>query len=77
MNIVKSKIGRAGLEQICRSYLRQLPGGREIARVRVASRANPARNWFVADIEPCLPIGSEMAARAALGDLQSQYHLDE
>lgn len=39
--------------------------------------ANPARNWFVAEIEPCLPIASELAARAALSELQSQFYLDE
>jgi len=75
--MTKSKIGRAGLEQICAHYLRQLPDGRGIARVRIAPRANAARNWFVAEIEPCLPIASEMAARAALADLQSQFILDE
>jgi len=77
MNITKSKIDKAGLEQICALYLRQLPDGRRIERVRIASRAHPARNWFVSEIEPCLPIASEMAARAALVDLQSQFDLDE
>jgi len=73
----KSKICKAGLEQICRLYLRQLPNGRGIERVRIAGRANPARNWFVADIGPCLPIGSELAARAALVDLQGQFSLED
>ena len=73
----KSKIGKAGLEQICRLYLRQLPNGRGIERVHVAARANPARNWFVAEIEPCLPIASELAARTALSELQNQFYLDE
>jgi hypothetical protein len=77
VNITKDKIDRGGLEQICALYLRRLSNGRRIERVRIASRANPARNWFVTEIEPCLPIASEMAARAALADLQSQFDLDE
>ncbi len=77
MSMAKSKIGKAGLEQICALYLRQLPDGRTIERVRIAARANPVRNWFVAEIQPSLPIASELAARAALCELQSEYYLVE
>ena len=59
MSMEKSKIGKAGLEHICALYLRQRPDGRAIERVRIAARANPVRNWFVAEIEPSLPIASE------------------
>lgn len=77
MSMSKSKIGKAGLEHICALYLRQLPDGRAIERVRISARAHPLQNWFVAEIESSLPIASELAARAALADLQSQYYLDE
>jgi hypothetical protein len=40
-------------------------------------RANPVRNLFAAEIEPSLPIAGELAARAALSELQSRFHLDE
>ena len=77
MSMTKSKIGKAGLEHICALYLRQRPDGRTIERVRVSTRAHPVRNWFVAEIEPSLPIASELAARAALSELQSQFYLVE
>jgi hypothetical protein len=73
MTVVKRALPKAELEQICSLYLR----GKGVERVTIARSANPARNWFVADIEPPLSVANDMAARAALGELQGEFRLQE
>ncbi|HJT44123.1 MAG TPA: hypothetical protein VJ750_11560 [Rhizomicrobium sp.] len=77
VSIAKSKIEKAKLERICALYLRQLPRTSKVERVTVARRANPVRNWFVSEIEPALPLVNDLAARAALSELQNQFRLDD
>jgi hypothetical protein len=48
-----------------------------VERVTIARSPNPARNWFVAEIEPPLSLVNELDARAALGELQREFRLEE
>ena len=74
MALAKKQIDKAQLEQICAQYLR--PQGHRVERVTIARSPNPARNWFVAEIEPPLSLVNELHARAALGELQREFCLE-
>lgn len=73
MAVAKREIDKAQLEQICAVYLR--PKG--VEKVTIARSANPARNWFVTEIAPSLSVANDLAARAALGDLQREFQLED
>jgi hypothetical protein len=73
MAVVKREVAKAELEQICSVYLR--PKG--VERVTIARSPNPGRNWFVAEIVPSLSLSNELAARAALGELQREFRLED
>jgi hypothetical protein len=75
MALAKKQIDKAQLEQICALYLR--PKGHRVERVTISRSPNPARNWFVAEIEPPLSLVNELDARAALGELQREFLLQE
>jgi hypothetical protein len=73
MTIAKREIAKAELEHICSLYLRS----KGVEKVTVARSPNPARNWFVAEIEPPLSAANDQAARDALGELQREFLLQE
>ncbi len=73
MSVAKKEIEKTELEHICALYLRS----KGVARVTIGRSPNPARNWFVADIEPSLSVANDMAARDALGELQREFQLAE
>jgi hypothetical protein len=75
-NIPQSTLNKAKLERMCTLYLRQMPRFDEVEWVTVAASPNPARNWYVVEIEPSLPLVNDLAARGALGELQREFRLN-